>query len=170
MDGDLKGLSRDQEGRLRLRLHLRDEPLQTVISEAVGFVNRVLLEEELDRCWCEGGSVCVHLVAGRAKSTRRRCRGVGRAVKAGRGPPAGGALTARSVRNPDNRCGVPPGGSWSRRSGYRRRDACAVVSSSPRVVGIKQARLGCLVISSPGPAGDGSEHGAIRRSQQCPIT
>ena len=45
-----------------------------------------------------------------------------------------------------------------------------VVSSSPRVVEDKQAELGCLVMSSPGPDGVGSEHGAIRRSQQCSIT
>jgi hypothetical protein len=44
-----------------------------------------------------------------------------------------------------------------------------VVSSSPRVVEDKQAELGCLVMSSPGPVA-GSEHGAIRRSQQCSIT
>jgi hypothetical protein len=49
-------------------------------------------------------------------------------------------------------------------------DACAVVSNSPRVVGGKQAELGCLVMSSPGPEVVGSEHGAIRRSQQCSIT
>jgi hypothetical protein len=49
------------------------------------------------------------------------------------------------------------------------RDACVVVSRSPQVVEDKQAELGCLVMSSPGPD-DGSEHGAIRRSQQCSIT
>src|SRR5260370_27875372 len=48
-------------------------------------------------------------------------------------------------------------------------NACAVVSRSPRGVGGKQAELGCLVMSSPGPV-TGSEHGAIRRSQQCSIT
>jgi hypothetical protein len=46
---------------------------------------------------------------------------------------------------------------------------CAVVSRSPRVVEVKQAELGCLVMSVPGPE-VGSEHGAIRRSQRCPIT
>jgi hypothetical protein len=44
-----------------------------------------------------------------------------------------------------------------------------VVSSSPLGVEDKQAGLGCLVMSSPGPVA-GSEHGAIRRRQQCSIT
>jgi hypothetical protein len=47
-------------------------------------------------------------------------------------------------------------------------DACAVVSMSSGVR-VKQATLGCLDMSSPGPVA-GSEHGAIRRSQQCSIT
>ena len=49
-------------------------------------------------------------------------------------------------------------------------DAGAVVSRSPRAVEVKQAELGCLDMSSPSPAWCGSEHGAIRRSQQCSIT
>jgi hypothetical protein len=44
-----------------------------------------------------------------------------------------------------------------------------VVSRSPRVVEGKQAELGCLVMSSPGPVA-GSEHGVVRRSQQRSIT
>src|SRR3954447_1545349 len=93
---------------------------------------------------------------------------VGRAVKAGRRPPVGEALTARSstpgrmVGQARQGLGVAP----SRVFGWTR---ALVVSSSPRAVEDKQAELGCLVMSSPGPVA-GSEHGAIRRGQQCSIT
>lgn len=45
-----------------------------------------------------------------------------------------------------------------------------VVSRSPRVVRVAQARLGCVDMSAPGLERVGSEHGAIRRSQQGSIT
>jgi len=52
MDGDLKGLSRDQERRLRLRLHLTDEPLQTVTS---GWHKVVVLADERAFAFPRGG-------------------------------------------------------------------------------------------------------------------
>jgi hypothetical protein len=49
-------------------------------------------------------------------------------------------------------------------------DAFALLSPVPTVWASGQAELGCLVMSSPGPTVCGSEHGAIRRSQQRSIT
>ena len=95
---------------------------------------------------------------------------IGRAVKAGRRPPVGEALTARWL---SSGCLVlkPVRASWSPYPLWLDgRARCALVSSSPWMWGAGEAELGCLVMSSPGPDVFGSEHGAIRRSQQCSIT
>ena len=109
--------------------------------------------------WCAGAPNWILAVTG-----------MGRAVKAGRRPPVGEALTARSVTPGimvvQARQGlvVAPSRFW----GLTR---ALVVSRSPRVVEDKQAGLGCLVMSSPGPvAGAGMERSGAASSAQSLIT
>ena len=137
------------------------------MSEAAGFVKGALLGEELDWLWRKAGKRKCELVCGRAGLAMAITR-IGRAVKAGRRPPVGEALTARSVA-PGILVGQARQGllvASARCWGWTR---ALVVSRSPRVVEGKQAELGCLVMSTPGPVA-GSEHGVVRRSQQRSIT
>ena len=94
------------------------------------------------------------------------CARIGRAVKAGRRPPVGEALTARSSAR-DN--------GWPSPSGLGGRavpllEGGRVRWSSPVPHGVvedKQAGLGCLVMSSPGPvAGSGMERSGAASSAQ----
>ena len=56
---------------------------------------------------------------------------------------------------------------WSRLPGLWGLTRALVVSSSPQVVEDKQAELGCLVMSSPGPvAGTGMERSGAASSAQ----
>lgn len=138
------------------------------MSEGVGFVNTALLEEEHDQPLALRRTSGVLDSQARQYNPRARVS-PRRVVKTGRRPPVGGVLTARSgaVGQLDMK---PVRASWMRLSGVRRQDACARRLQFP-TGGEGQARtkLGCLVMSSPGPV-SGSEHGAIRRSQQRSIT
>lgn len=94
-----------------------------------------------------------------------------RAVKAGRRPPEG-----FSLEGPVAVVGImdvePAGGfvvaAFRRSAGG---DACADRLQFPTGCEVDaNLKLGCVVMSSSGPDVVGSEHGEIRRSQQCSIT
>jgi len=73
----------------------------------------------MSRASDEGGDDFIARVAPRSwntgalKQTPSLGPSIARAVKAGRRPPAGEALTARSGAVQDNGCRVPPGTRWS---------------------------------------------------------
>jgi len=74
-----------------------------------------------------------------------------RTVKAGRRPPVGEALRVRSVRVRIMVVKPRQGASGRVDAGLLALDALRWSSPVPRGVGVKQAGLGCLVMSSPGP-------------------
>ena len=95
-----------------------------------------------------------------------------RAVKAGRRPPEGSSLEGPVA---DGRImDVEPAGGFVVAAFCRCQqegDACADRLQVPTGCEVDaNLKLGCVVMSSPGPEVVGSEHGEIRRSQQCSIT
>jgi hypothetical protein len=105
-------------------------------------------------------------VCGRGEVVLRWWPGSARAVKAGRRPPGGEALTVRSVA-PGILVGQARQGLLVASVPMREGTHALVVSISPRVVEDKQAELGCLVMSSPGPdGGTGMERSGAASSAQ----